>query len=77
MFLDLWRASFLMNGDGCGIITSVHQAQKERVTSVKTLFTQVEFILGLPPKFFTQYAIQVARPFVPLMRKWWSDSRKW
>lgn len=48
----------------------------ERATQVKAILTQVELILGLPPTFFTHYTLQVARPLVPLVRKWWKDSLK-
>ncbi|MFH0806521.1 MAG: hypothetical protein V1885_02245 [Candidatus Brennerbacteria bacterium] len=37
---------------------------------MKTIFTQVEFVLGLPPTFFTHYTIQVVLLFIPLIRKW-------
>lgn len=44
---------------------------------MKTFLAQVEFVLGLPPTFFTHYALQVARLLVSLMRKWWTDSLWW
>ena len=37
---------------------------------MKALLTQVEFVLGLPPTFFTHYTLQVALLFIPLARKW-------
>ncbi len=43
---------------------------------IKAFFTQVEFVLGIPPTFFTHYTLQVIRPFMPLVQKWWKDTRE-